>query len=241
MEKNDTINNQKEEKHQKDAKTEKTDPKLKTEKREFKGDGYSFSYEVITEGGGSAKEKIQAHLTKSLAGDGHNYKNIEDFEQALKSKEYGVKSEYCENASREFNSHISMTGKVVSLTVNEYTFECGAHGNGYTSVKHFHLNTGKEITLEDILKDKKRFTNQVEKQFCADTKLEKNNSAYVNAGYEGFAGGFDLAKNYSFTKNGIIFIYNSYEVGPYTLPPFDVTVTYDKVKPYMKEDNPLGI
>lgn len=236
--------NKKEETEQKDAKekdskTEKTTPKLKTEKREFKGEGYTFSYEIITEGNENLKNKVHAALLKVLAEQ--DYKSIEEFEQALKNKQYSVISQECPNASREFKSNISQMGKIVSLNIVEYSFQCGAHGLGYNSVNHFHEETGKEITLKDIVKDQKRFTNQVEKQFCADNKLEKNPSAYVQAGYHGFASGFTLSENYSFNKNGITFIYNSYEAGPYTLPPFDVSVSYDKIKPYLNADNPLGI
>lgn len=228
-----------EQKEAKEAKTEKTTTKLKTEKREFKGEGYTLSYEIIMEGSENLKNKVHAVLLKRLVSD--NYKSIEEFEKAVKNKEYSVKSEYCENASRDFNASIRQKGQVISLLVNEYTFECGAHGLGATTVAHFHAETGKEITLKDIIGNEKAIKNQAEEQFCADRKLEKKNEAYINAGYNGFAAGFFLAENYLFGKDDIIFMYNPYEAGPYTLPPFDVTVSYSKIKPYLNKDNLLEI
>jgi len=231
-----------EKKEQKDAVNEKS-VKLKTEKKEFKDDanGYNISYEVITEGNEAIKNKAHEVLLKELCGDDKDVKSLEGLEKKFKSKQYSVKSEYCENASKEFRGSFSQLGQVVSLSISQYDFQCGAHGFGSTACYHFNAQTGKEITLKDIVKDEKRFISEVEKQFCADNKLKKNPEAYVQAGYEGFAGGFALAKNYSFDKGGITFSYDPYEAGPYTLPPFDVKVSYDKIKPYLLENNPLGI
>lgn len=223
-------------KGEKDSKSASVKSEIQTEKREFKGEGYTISYEVITKGSEVLKNKVHKVLLNALSSE---YKSIEDFENALKNKKYAIKSQDCENASREFQATFYQVGEVLDLNISEYSFECGAHGVGSTTVHHFHIESGKEITLEDVIKDKKRFTNQVEKQFCEDNKLNKNPEAYVSAGFENFAGGFFLAKNYLFDKNGITFIYNPYEAGPYTLPPFDVKVSYDKIKPYMLPDNPL--
>lgn len=233
--------NNKTENQQKDAENSKKNTKIKTEKREFKDDGYTIAYEIITEGGEEVKEKVHKALLKSLVFENKKYKTLDDFEKILKEKKYKVKSADCANASREFNATINQVGDIVGVSISDYSFECGAHGNGLTTAQHFHAQSGKEITLKDVFKDEKGVKNEVEKQFCADNKLEKNNGAYASAGYDGFAGGFFLAKNYSFEKDGIRFIYNSYEAGPYTLPPFDVKVSYDKVKSYMAENNPLGI
>ncbi|MCS7075958.1 MAG: RsiV family protein [Bacteroidia bacterium] len=212
--------------------------KIKTQKKEFKGDGYTITYQVIVEGNEVIKNRVHDALLKSLAPDS-KYKNLEDFEKLLKAKKYSVKSDYCNNASRDFSSTIYQVGKVVSINNSEYTFDCGAHGNGYTEVQHFHLETGRPISLNDIFKNQKGLKDEVEKQFCADNKLEKNLDAYISAGYEGFADGFILAKNYFFDDNGISFFYNAYEVGPYTLPPFAVKVKYDKIKPFLHENNLL--
>jgi hypothetical protein len=231
-----------EKKEQKDAVNEKS-VKLKTEKKEFEDDanGYRISYEVITEGSEALKNNTHQILLKKLSGDYKDVKSLEDLEKKFKSKQYSVKSEYCENASQEFTGSFSQLGQVVSLSISQYDFQCGAHGLGSTTYYHFNAQTGKEITLNDVVKDVKGLTNEVEKQFCSDNKLKKNPEAYVQAGYDGFARGFALAKNYLFDKGGITFSYNPYEAGPYTLPPFDVKVSYDKIKPYLLENNPLGI
>lgn len=235
------TSSKKAENQQKDAEQTQKKTKLKTEKREYKSNDYTISYEVITEGGDAVKGKIDAVLLKALVYQNDKYKNLEAFEKSLKNKQYKISSSDCPNASREFSATIGQVGEVISITINDYSFECGVHGNGSTKVSHFHIQSGKEVSLRELLKDEKRFTQEVEKQFCKDNKLEKNNTAYASAGYEGFSGGFFLAKNYSFENDGIRFIYNPYEAGPYTLPPFDVKVSYDKVKSYLTEKNPLGI
>ncbi len=241
QQKTNAENNGNTENQQKDAESPKKSVKFKIEKKEFKGEGYSISYEVITEGSNEIKEKVHSALLKALIPENKKYKTLDDFEKTLMQKKYNVISADCPTASREFNATLNNVGEVVGLSVSEYIFECGAHGIGSTTTQHFHIQTGKEITLKDVFKDEKGLKNEVEKQFCKDNKLEKKNSAYVEAGYEGFAEGFVLAKNYLFGKDGISFIYNPYEAGPYTLPPFDVNVKYEKVKSYMKENNPLGL
>lgn len=233
--------NKTEENQQKDAEKNPKSTKIKTKKREFKGDGYTITYEVITEGSDEIKQKVHTAILKGLVYENKKYKTLDDFEKELQSKKYKVKSADCPNASREFNASINQVGEVVGLNISDYSFECGAHGNGSTIGHHFHAQSGKEITLKDVFKNEKGLKDEAEKQFCADNKLERNNSAYANAGYDGFAGGFVLAKNYFFEKDGIRFFYNPYEAGPYTLPPFDVKVSYDKVKSYMIDGNPLGM
>ena len=222
-----------------DQVSHKNEAQIKIEKKDFKGDDFSLSYSILIEGSENLKAKIHPLLFSKILGE--QYKSLNELENAIQNKSFKVSDEHCPNASWDFHSNISQLGSVVSLEMNESSFFCGAHPNSYSSVHHFHAISGDTITLNDIFIDLNKITELAENQFCTDNKLKKGNKFYLDAGYESFGNGFFLSKNYAFDKSGIVFIYNRYEAGPYTLPPFDVKISFEQLKPFLKPNNVLGI
>jgi hypothetical protein len=97
------------------------------------------------------------------------------------------------------------------VVIGKYEYYYGAaHGGGTTETFNFDLHTGKTIGLSDILQAGygKELKRLAEKHF-----IEEN-------GNEGWdftpgSGDFALAHNISFTRKGMVFVYDAYEIGPY--------------------------
>jgi hypothetical protein len=47
-------------------------------------------------------------------------------------------------------------------------------------------------------------------------------------------GKFHFNNNFAFTKDGIEFLYNAYEIAPYAVGASGFTIPYEKIIPYLK-------
>ncbi len=123
------------------------------------------------------------------------------------------------------------------LTLSIYTedFAGGAHPNSATIYLNINPKTGARVSLNDVLKP--GYTNALtqaaesifrKKRELADTASLKNNA------FDFPDDKFQLNKNYGFAKDGIVFYYNSYEVGAYAAGPTEVIVPYTEIKDWLK-------
>jgi hypothetical protein len=136
--------------------------------------------------------------------------------------------------------------KYLTLEFSNYLFEGGAHPNSATEYKTYDLILLKEVKAADLfinLEDE-GFLRLGEKYFRKDNKLDEN-ASFADAGYftmgeeENFDtspryGKFRFNDNYALTKDGIQFMYNPYEIGPYALGPSKFIIPYSELKPYLK-------
>ncbi|MFN5635552.1 MAG: RsiV family protein [Flavobacteriia bacterium] len=117
------------------------------------------------------------------------------------------------------------------VVIGKYEYYYGAaHGGGTTETYNIDLHTGKVIGLSDILqagygKELKRIA---EKYF-----LEEN-------GAEGWdftpgRGDFELPQNISFTRKGMVFVYDAYEIGPYAAGSPSMIIPWKELKKLLIE------
>ena len=103
---------------------------------------------------------------------------------------------------------------MVSIRLNSYSFTGGAHGYGATSFVNFDAMTGEQLEVEDLFSDLDEFTSYCEQLFRAQEHIapERNINA-TGFFFEGDA--FHLPENIGFTENGLLLIYNAYEIASY--------------------------
>ncbi|MBK8879665.1 MAG: DUF3298 domain-containing protein [Haliscomenobacter sp.] len=115
-------------------------------------------------------------------------------------------------------------GKHLTLAINGYTFQGGAHGNPYAAVATFDAATGKILTWDDVVTDKAAMKQLLEAKF---------REARAEAFQEGFEFDdffvFALPQNFGLTPTGIYCYYNAYEVGPYALGSTEIDVTMEEL------------
>lgn len=126
--------------------------------------------------------------------------------------------------------------RYITYHVTGFTYLGGAHGSAVDYCKNISKATGKVLTeTVDTLKTKE-----------LQPILRKGIIGYINK-YEQGANDKNL-NSYLFIENGIIpvpaiapylspdgvhFIYQQYEIGPYAMGMIEFTVPYDKIKPYL--------
>ncbi len=124
-----------------------------------------------------------------------------------------------------------------SVTVSDYRFTGGAHGN--TSYKNFNadLKTGKLLSESDIFKNpaaaKKKIAELVYAKLVKDfSDRIYPESADVKKSLTD-AGGLDILR---FTKNGLEFQSTPYQVGPYAAGVVKVAIPYAEILDLFKDD-----
>lgn len=128
---------------------------------------------------------------------------------------------------------------VLSLTILSYSYVGGVHGDsGYTSV-NFSAESGEILTLNDILEDADGFQETAQAYI-----VEKLGGEYGDELFEGYeetvASMWETEPVWYLDAEGITFIFNPYELGPYSMGTACVTCPYDEVGGYMK-DNYVGL
>ncbi len=124
---------------------------------------------------------------------------------------------------------------VLSLTILYYSYIGGVHGDsGYTTV-NFSAESGEILTLNDILEDADGFQETAQVYI-----VEKLGEEYGDELFEGYeetvASMWETEPLWYLDAEGITFIFNPYELGPYSMGAACVTCPYEEVSSCMKEE-----
>ncbi len=120
--------------------------------------------------------------------------------------------------------------EVVTIALNSYSFTGGAHGNTSITLYNFNPQTGKILKFDAIFNNKDGFTELVKTHFKKETGLE-NKGDYENAFFGEY---FTLAENIGFTDEGIIVLYNTYEIVSYAQGIIEFEIPYNEVDLFLK-------
>ncbi|WP_299453702.1 RsiV family protein [uncultured Microscilla sp.] len=237
--------------------------KIKTEKRQVvktyqncnykskKGDCpyMSFDYVKVTQAPSvELQEKMNKKIISLLSiGTGEELKTEADVTKAannfVQSFAEAVKS-HSANSTWYTKSDLSVreNNGIASVIYSSEGYGGGAHGFSSIATAHFDTNTGKELTLNDImvpnyLPEMKKIATKVFRKLneIEDGKTISDHGYSMNDNEK-----FVLAKNFLLEGDHIEFMYNRYEAGPYYLAPPMVRLKYKDIKHLIKKDGPLG-
>lgn len=116
-----------------------------------------------------------------------------------------------------------------TYTGSDYEYTGGAHG--YTGIGHevFDMTTGEIVTEEDLFAE--GYEENVAELLAAS--LEE----YLAENEEDPESMFSMPEpngNFAVSEEGITWTYNPYEIAPYSMGIFDLLVSWDDLKPYLK-------
>lgn len=155
-------------------------------------------------------------------------------------QEYGISDEdwgdgYMED---EYSSvHDSIWAEVVHpqliqfRTYSELYVSGAAHGMWGFSLYVFDRNTGKKLTEKDIFTDTKAVTNLL-KTKGYENYLEENGLTESDSNIE--KTNISANGNWGIDGNNLIYIFNPYEIAPYSEGVLTFSLNKKAVKPYMK-------
>lgn len=114
---------------------------------------------------------------------------------------------------------IYQSTEIISMALTSYINTGGAHGNLSISVKNFDALTGNLISNKNLFKDLNGF-KKVALPYFKEIAKEKE------IGLE--ADSFKLPQNIGYTDEGIILLYNAYEIAPFSTGIIEFTIPYSK-------------
>src|SRR5699024_3944633 len=125
--------------------------------------------------------------------------------------------------------------RFVSILFDSYVFTGGAHGYGSTSFLNFDLQTGEKLTEESLLKNPEEFTALVESIFRKQNELKPEDNIN-SSGFMIEDDKFHVPQSIGFDKQGIILIYNPYEIAAYADGQTKIHIPMDQARPFIKDN-----
>ncbi len=169
----------------------------------------------------SEKRDKNLTLDEAVKGFDQEYKTFkEDFSDSTQEWEALLESEV--NYESEH---------LICISVNSYLDTGGAHGNSHVTFLNFNKKTGALLKREDLLKDEDAFRAFVQPYFEKATQPISNDEEVQDLF---FGEEFQLPENIGFNNEGVILLYNIYEIASYAQGVTEFTIPYDKAKPFLK-------
>ncbi len=121
--------------------------------------------------------------------------------------------------------------EIICVSLQTYTDTGGAHGNGRTTYLNFNPETGALFEQKDLIKNLDQFKKVAEKAFMDQTKPKDNDETMEDFF---FGEDFQLPSNIGYTNNGLVLLYNNYEIASYAQGITEIVLPYDQIKEHLK-------
>lgn len=102
------------------------------------------------------------------------------------------------------------TETIISLSLSVYSDTGGAHGNDSIQFLNFNPENGALLTQKNLISDKEGFKKLAERFFLDHMKNEGSDISEFF-----FGKSFQLPENIGFNDEGVILLYNTYEIASY--------------------------
>lgn len=122
--------------------------------------------------------------------------------------------------------------ELLTIGLSSYIFTGGAHGYGSTRFLNFDKSGGEELESKMLFKNLEKFQEYAETKF----RIQENIPAQESINSTGFMfeqDSFYLPENIGFTREGLILLYNPYEVASYADGTIELTLPLDEVKKFL--------
>jgi hypothetical protein len=202
---------------------------------------YEVEYPVFNTLSGAAKDSLTKLITQSID-TGNPEVESRGFEEAGKlftTDFQEAQTQFPENTMgwyfRAVVKVTLVTDTLLSLKSSAEFFTGGAHGGYGTHFINIRPTTGQTVRLSDIFKSGFKETLRAigEKEFRESLNIADTVSL-AEEGFEFPNDKFTLNDNYGLTKEGIVFVFNVYEIAPYVLGAHEILIPYEKIKSLLK-------
>lgn len=127
----------------------------------------------------------------------------------------------------------------LSLKYTHYDYVGGAHGNTVSSFLNYNPTTNNPITLDSLIEKNKMgsLVKLAEGIFRKNEKLSPTESLEDKYFFD--KGKFALAQSFHVTTNGLVFLYNPYEIKPYASGYTELIIPFSALKGIAKPNTIL--
>jgi len=124
---------------------------------------------------------------------------------------------------------------ILSYAIYNYEFTGGAHGSSLTILKNIDIKTQNEILLEDIFIE--NYENKLLEKILQSLVMKFNVNTFVDLNeylfdYESVT----ITNNFYLDSSGICFVYNQYEIAPYSSGQIYAYIDYSDISDILKNN-----
>lgn len=187
---------------------------------------------VTIEGNEAASENINSDIRSRIdsftASNEMQNEAREYYEISLNDKDY-IFNEYSENL--DFEAARSDTN-VISFIMTVYSYAGGAHGNYGRFGINYNTGSGELIAFDELTEDAGKFYNDT---LAFNQALAQTDEYKERMFTEDFLGDGEFEKvlyadeKWYLSNDGLVFISNPYELGPYAAGVIEFVIPYDKL------------
>ncbi|MGS2725552.1 DUF3298 and DUF4163 domain-containing protein [Psychroserpens sp. BH13MA-6] len=119
---------------------------------------------------------------------------------------------------------------VISIAINSYLNTGGAHGNTHVKFLNFNPQTGKQYSKNDLIDDLDGLSKIIEEHLKKEMISRTDNQPMEDAF---FGKDFQLPESLGFSDEGLIILYNPYEIASYAQGIIEFTVPFEAVGQFL--------
>jgi hypothetical protein len=212
-----------------------------------------ISYPIFTTPDSTLNSYLNAVILKAVLykSDTSSYTSVNEYLSAFFDDNKTLKQQGNyddESAAWKRENSVSYYAKIGKhLTLKKYVeqYEGGAHPNAYIQFSVLDLIDKKQLKITDLLSTEDSTLLSIGERYFRKNNTIDDTIALADAGYFIFGDGedfedsprygkFHFTTNFALTKDGIEFVYNTYEIGPYAVGTSSFTIPYNEVVQYLK-------
>ncbi|MGC3979082.1 MAG: DUF3298 domain-containing protein [Paludibacteraceae bacterium] len=132
-----------------------------------------------------------------------------------------------------------LDNNILSYSFESYIYFGGAHGNTNRLLYNFDLSNAHIIKESDLfIPEYKESLTALIKEQIVEESAEIESVADLND-FDFWADQIKPNGNFYIDEEGLVYVFNQYEIAPYSMGQTEVTLPFEKLKPLMKAGNIL--
>lgn len=202
-------------------------------------DSFEADIEVIydvAKGNSNVSELINTQIKKQIVESIPNTQNNQSVEEAINAFEksyvdfkgefFGTERPWTLAVETEI---VYQTQTLISVALSTYSDTGGAHGNDSIQFLNFNPENGALYELQELITDMSGFTSLAESHFLENMKSKGNSIDEFFFGKD-----FQLPESIGFNEEGVILLYNTYEIASYNQGITEFIIPTEEVDKYLK-------
>lgn len=180
--------------------------------------------------------KIQETIIESLTFDETDLDSVKTIDQAVlkfNSEYQHFFNDFPESAQiweAQYDGEVTyQSSQLICIALTSYTNTGGAHGDLKINFLNFNGETGQILPYEALFNDIDGFKKIAEKYYNEHVSSEDKPVFKTDE--------FVLPENITYNYEGIVLLYNTYEIGPYSKGIIDFTIPFDIADSYLVFDS----
>lgn len=179
--------------------------------------------------------KIEEAIITTLS-DATKKTNLESILKDFNSEFINFKKDFPDASEPVWELHIEtekiyQSDEVITLAVSTYEFKGGAHGNDKIKFLNLNAKTGEVLNQKDIIENLKDFKVIAKSHFV---KSLDRDSEQIKMEDFFFGKPFQLPENIGFSEDGLVLLYNIYEVASYDQGYTEFVIPFNEVESLLK-------